>query len=75
MRKFETAVVLTIKVLVYVCAIAGGVAFGIGVADCITVSEFNNVAFLLPAKIAVGVFAGGCATIMGLIFLDDLLDL
>ena len=27
-RKFETTVVLTIKTLVYVCAIAGGVFFG-----------------------------------------------
>ncbi len=33
-RKFETVVALTIKTLVYVCAIAGGVVFGIGMADC-----------------------------------------
>lgn len=75
MKKLETIFALTIRVLVYACAIAGGVTFGIGMADCITVSEFNNVALLFPMRIAVGVFTGGCATIMGLIFLDGLLDL
>lgn len=75
MKKFETIFALTIRVLVYVCAIAGGVTFGIGMADCIAFSEFNNVALVLPMKIAVGVFTGGCATIMALIFLDGLRDL
>lgn len=74
MRKFETVVALTIKTLVYVCAIAGGVVFGIGMADCITFSEFSNVALVLPMRIAVGVFTGCCATIMCLIFLDGMLD-
>lgn len=75
MRKFETVVVLTIKVLVYACAIAGGVALGIWMADCITFSEFSNVALVLPMRIAVGIFTGGCVTIMCLIFLDGLFDL
>lgn len=75
MRKFETAVVLTIKALVYVCAIAGGVTLGVGLADSITACEFNNVALLLPAQIAVGTFAGGFATVVVLALVADLFDL
>lgn len=74
-RKFETVVVLTIKVLVYACAIAVGVVLGIGFADSITTCEFNNVALLLPAQIAAGTFIGGCVTVMCLIAVDELLDL
>lgn len=44
MKKLETVFALTIRVLVYACAIAGGVAFGIGFADCITAAEFSNTA-------------------------------
>lgn len=64
MRKFETVVVLTIKVLVYACVIAVGVAIGIGFADSITACEFNNVALLLPVQIASGTFAGGVVPVL-----------
>lgn len=35
-KKLETVFALTIRVLVYACAIAGGVTCGIGFADYIT---------------------------------------
>lgn len=75
MKKFETAVVLTVKALGYVCAIAGGITLGIGIADSITACEFNNVALLLPAQIAAGTFAGGFATVVVLALVAGLFDL
>lgn len=75
MKKLETVFALTIRVLVYVCAIAGGVTIGVGFADCVTAAEFSNTALVLPMQIAVGVFAGALATGAALIFLDELLDL
>lgn len=74
MKKLETIFTLTIRVLVYACAIACGVMFGVGFADCVTAAEFSNTALVLPMQIAVGVFAGTCATGMALAFLDGLLD-
>lgn len=74
-RKFETMVVLIIKVLGYVCSVACGVMFGVGIADCITADGFNNVALLLPVQIAAGTFIGGCVTVMCLIAVDELIDL
>lgn len=74
-RKFETVVVLTIKVLVYACAIAVGVMIGIGFADSITACEFNNVALLLPVQIASGTFVAGFVTVVCLAILADLLGL
>lgn len=73
-RRFETMVMLTIKALMYACAITAGVMFGIGVADSITANGFNNVALLLPVQIAAGTFAGGCTTVVGLAIVADLLD-
>ena len=75
MRKFETVVVLTIKVLVYACVIAVGVMLGIGFADSITACEFNNVALLLPVQIASGIFVGGFVTAVCLAIVADLLGL
>lgn len=75
MRRFETIVMLTIKVLMYACAITAGVMLGIGFADSITANGFNNVALLLPVKIAAGTFVGGFTTVAGLAIVDDLLNL
>ena len=74
-RKFETVVMSTIKVLGYVCSVACGTMFGGGIADCITADGFNNVALLLPVQIAAGTFIGGCVTVMCLIAVDELIDL
>lgn len=75
MKKLETVFALTIRVLVYACAIAGGITLGIGIADSITACEFNNVALLLPAQIAAGTFAGGFATVVVLALVAGLFDL
>lgn len=75
MRRFETVVMSTLKVLGYVCSVACGTMFGVGIADCITADGFNNVALLLPVQIAAGTFIGGCVTVMCLIAIDELLDL
>lgn len=75
MRKFETVLMSTLKVLGYVCSVACGIMFGVGIADCITADGFNNVALLLPVQIAAGTFIGGCVTVMCLIGVDELLDL
>lgn len=74
-RKFETVLMSTIKVLRYVCSVACGTMFGVGIADCITADGFNNVALLLPVQIASGTFVGGFVTVMCLIAVDELLDL
>ena len=75
MKRFEKLVMLTLKVLVYVCAGACGATVGVMIADSVTASTFNNVALLLPARICAGVLVGACATIVGLVFLNELLDL
>lgn len=75
MRKLETMVMLTIKALMYACAIAAGVMLGIGFAGSITADGFNNVALLLPVQIAAGTFAGGFTTVVGLVIVADLLNL
>lgn len=75
MRKFEKLVILTLKVLAYVCALALGATVGVMIADSVTASTFNNVALLLPVQIAAGTFIGGCVTVMCLIAVDELLDL
>lgn len=72
---FEKLVVLTLKVLAYVCALALGATVGVMIADSVTASTFNNVALLLPARICAGVLVGSCAMIAGLILLNELLDL
>lgn len=67
-KRFEKLVMLTLKVLVYVCALALGATVGVMIADSVTASTFNNVALLLPAQILAGVLVGACATIAGLVF-------
>ena len=74
-KKFEMVAILTIKVLVYVCAIAGGVMLGVWIADCITANEFNNVALILPVQIAAGTFVGGFVTVLCLVIVADLFEL
>lgn len=75
MKRLEKLVMLTLKVLVYVCALALGATVGVMVADSVTASTFNNVALLLPAQICAGVLVGACAMITGLILLNEVLDL
>lgn len=75
MREFETMVMLTIKALMYACAITAGVMLGIWFADSITASGFNNVALLLPVQIAAGIFVGGFTTVAGLVIVADLFNL
>ncbi len=75
MEKFEMLVILTLKVLVYVCALALGATVGVLIADSFAVNTFNNVALLLPAQICAGVLVGACATMISLITLNELLDL
>ena len=74
-KRFEKLVILTLKVLAYVCALALGATVGVMIADSVTASTFNNVALLLPARICAGVLVGGCVTVMCLIAVDELLDL
>ena len=42
-RKFETVLMSTLKVLGYVCSVACGTMFGVGIADGITADGFNKV--------------------------------
>lgn len=74
-KRFEKLVILKLKVLAYVCALALGATVGVMIADSVTASTFNNVALLLPARICAGVLVGTCAMITGLILLNVLLDL